>query len=66
MREALAMWGDESGEHEAGPAGDSSTTNATAPTGKNDARSRKPQASQFLNDSKKRGRKKTDTRDWLC
>jgi hypothetical protein len=66
MREALAMWGDESGEHEAGPPGDSSSANNTPANGKGNGRSRAPHASQFLNDAKKRGRKKADTRDWLC
>lgn len=71
MREALSMWGDESGEHEAGPPSESGdSSESSAKNGKSGAtgekRRRAPHASQFLNDAKKRGRKKTDTRDWLC
>ena len=71
MREALSMWGDDTGETEAVSAdasasgGDRSAAAEAAdqPTVR---RKRNPNASQFLNDAKKKGRKKTDTRDWLC
>lgn len=68
MREALAMWGDESGEHEASAPGDSGEHEAgdDQPDQPTERRKRKGQASRFLNDAKKRGRKKSDTHDWLC
>jgi hypothetical protein len=70
MREALAMWGEETGEHAATPAANSS---AAAPTDEveqpTERRKRAPKQSAFLNagvGGKKRARKTAATRDWLC
>lgn len=73
MREALAMWGDDTGETPA-VAGEAEMPDFSQ-SGEMDGaevveqpterRKRSSKASQFLND-KKRGRKKSDTRDWLC
>jgi len=71
MREALAMWGEESGETaavsaEASVSDGDESPDAEAADQPTVRRKRNPKASQFLNDAKKKGRKKTDTRDWLC
>ncbi len=71
MREALAMWGEETGETaavsaEAPVSGGDRSAAAEAADQPTERRKRNPKASQFLNDAKKKGRKKTDTRDWLC
>jgi hypothetical protein len=71
MREALAMWGDDTGETaavsaEASRPGADHVADAEADEQPTERRKRSPKASQFLNDAKKKGRKKTDTRDWLC
>jgi len=71
MREALAMWGEETGETaavsaEAPSSGADGSADAEAVEQPTVRRKRNPKASQFLNDAKKKGRKKTDTRDWLC
>jgi len=64
MREALAMWGDESGVH-----GDEAPGRNGQDDQPTERRKRPAKGSRFLNDSaggKKRGRKKSETRDWLC
>jgi hypothetical protein len=71
MREALAMWGDDSGETaavsvDASASGGDGSADADVGEQPTVRRKRNPKASQFLNDAKKKGRKKTDTRDWLC
>jgi hypothetical protein len=73
MREALAMWGDDTGETAAvsGTSSNETSPQGTAPASEEveqptERRKRTPKASQFLNDGKRKGRKKTDTRDWLC
>ena len=77
MREALSMWGDDTGENPVVAGGAempefSQSGESGGATGENDIveqpterRKRSTKASQFLND-KKKGRKKADTRDWLC